>query len=573
MQTRTWGIGLAVAMVTGVAAPAWAQGQWCATDPFGSPWHDKKPECNTSPGYASLGLIRERILNVCEVTTQDNLCDCNAQLSGIQGPLTAGTCDLFTNASGQQVGYCECDVDCQTIDVDVFYPNPASLLPGTQFQPIVFQHGGGVANTFCDKHSADNTFPYSCTSANHYTNPYREIGDQLAFKGSVVMFPIINIGPKSLPWVDGEKINRAVTCLGNRTTTVSGPGGCGEVGEPTCMTNLLNRVAWGTSNKENLVFVGHSAGGIAGMYLPQQLGHALKSIILIDPAKDVYTQNPPVLNGNTPLIHFYPDWYGPLANAANGLFGLMGSTTGTYIPIGVREGTGCNPNNPGLSGCHEAHHCTSLDNTYSWVGGFDAAGHAQFCGPSGNCVAQSLRQPSSPESPSLACPTASTECGRGTACRHSFPGKPANHTWSGGGGGADKFLARYVISYAACTGALYGPEYQSWVNGRDREIDDAGSNTGECRWWDGIFLSTCVNYWTKSQCQADINCKWVQGEDGKAVRINNGQVVTEYVADPSRTYTAAEGYNPTTGQFTERTERLGTTGQYAIRCHAGNGTF
>ena len=74
-----------------------------------------------------------------------------------------------------------------------------------------------------------------------------------------------NIGPKSVPWVDGEKINRAVTCLGNRTTSVSGPGGCGETGEPTCITNLVGRVAWGTSNKENLVFIGHSAGGIAGM--------------------------------------------------------------------------------------------------------------------------------------------------------------------------------------------------------------------------------------------------------------------------------------------------------------------
>ncbi len=515
-----------VALLAGVSSTARAQGGWCMDIFQPGDHHGGKPECYSSLGFNSNNLVHQRVNNVCDTADQSKV-----------------------------------------INVDLVYPSPAILAPGVQLQPIIFQHGGGTANSFCDKHTNDSTWPYDCGPEFHYANPYAEIGNLLAHKGAVVMFPILPIGPGTKPWDDGQMMMQAITCLGTKTSPITGTGGCGELGngEPDCIPGgLAGHVAWSTTNKQNLVIVGHSAGGVAGLYVPKQLGHAIKGIILVDAEKADYLEQPPSgLATGTPIIHIYPDWYGPRNNGSNLLFNLYNSTTGAYVPIGVREGPSCNPD----TGCHRSHHCNSLGDSYSWVGGFNVAGHENFC--SGSCSTTYNGQPYTMKTPpSGSCPGGAASCGRDKVCRNG-PTKPPTHTWSWGD--AHMFTQRYVVAYATCLGGAFGAEYQSWVNGKDRELDDLGTNQGICVRWDGQQIGLpCSQYTLKSTCLTDSFCRWAQGEDGQAIRVNNGQLVTEYAHDQYRYYTAAEGYNSSNGDFTERTERLGVNG---IRCQSGYGSF
>ncbi len=565
----------AVAMVAAAAEEARAQG-WCGITVPGDS-HNGKPECYTGPGVSNnfpANAFYARAINVCDAT-----------------------------------------VDSEKIDVDLVYPS-TSMVPGLEMTPIVFQHGGGLAPSFCDKHTNDTTFPFSCSPDFHYANPYGYMAEQLAHKGALVMFPIVNIGPGSTPYDDSARIMNAINCLGNRTSHVPGPGGCGEAGEPSCYSDLLGRVQWTPTNKQNVVFIGHSAGAVAGLYLPQRFRTALKSLILIDPSKAEYALNPPTgLNSGTPIVHIYPDWYGPLQNSANNLFGLGTTVTGPYVPIGIREVGSCDPD----AGCHAAHHCTSLADRYSWRSGFNTAGHANYCNPN-TTSCTNMKTP-----PAGSCPAGSTECGRDSICR-TGPTKPSGATWSAGA--TYQVMNRYVVAYATCAGGKFGRYYQSWVNGRDREFDDVGNNGYECVGYDGQPDSSCTAK-TTGTCNGGTNhgngcvenlgcpfgtcagggrevcnstgCHFAQGEDGKVVRVQNGQTATDYDYHANRYYGSAEGYsssgtcvggpnnglscttdsfcgmggNCTAGDFTERTEQINAVSTHArgFICQSGTGTF
>ncbi len=572
MRTRI--MVVAVAALMGEASVAQAQG-WCGFTAPGDN-HNGKPECDTGPGIGTItSAVHQRINNICGVGTT-----------------------------------------AEKINVDIVYPDPIAIAPGQLLTPVIFQHGGGVAPSFCDKHTNDTTFPFDCGPSYHFSNPYGYVAEQIANKGAVVMFPIVNIGPGSTPSEDSMDVLNAITCLGNRTTQVIGPGGCGEAGEPTCLPDLTGHVAWSPTNKGNLVYVGHSAGGVVGLYMPQRLGSALKAIIMVDPAKAEYVANPPTgLDSGTPIIHIYPDWYGPLQNWANNLFSLGTSpdVTGPWVPIGIRDDDGlCDPD----AGCHSAQHCTSMNDRYSWVAGYDQAGHGAYC--NFNTTSCTGMQGSS------ACEGTATECGRNTVCTN-------NASLNGGAdwhwGKSYNYAYRYIVTYAACMGGTHGAYFQSWVNGKDRDFDDTGSNAHLCvdstgqedaacaAYTDGTCIggldagSPCIAH---SDCDAancsggrevcrQAGCHFAHGEDGKAIRINNGQTVTEYDYHSSRNYTANEGYNTsgtcvggvnngqacttdafcgtgsncTAGDFVERTELLSSNpaDPRGISCQSGYGAF
>ncbi len=260
---------------------------------------------------------------------------------------------------------------------------------------------------------------------------------------------------------------------------------------------------------------------------------------MLDAAKATWVANPPTgLSTGTPIIHLYPDWYGPFRESQNQLFtlGTNPNVTGPWAPIGIKD-MNCDPD----SGCHNAHHCMTVEDAFSWESGYGNSSH---------------------------------ETKADSQCRTSGVVPPgATWTW-----GESYYIAqRYVVAYASCMGGVVGSYYQSWVNGKDREFDDSGTNGHLCT-RDGFVDATCGSYATKSSClaaPASYGCHWAEGEDGSVIRINNGQRVTEYGASADRYYTSDENYDPQTGAFDERTETLSASPSNAkfIRCSSGHGTF
>ncbi len=549
MRTR-WAAGVVLlAAGLGASSEAWAQGSWCGQYIPGDT-HPGKPECFTGPGMGTTGaaFIHKRVENICDDTIAMN-----------------------------------------QIAVDIVYPPP--IPAGVRLTPIIFQHGGGAANSFCDRHTNDTSYPFSCDAPagspnNHYSNPYLRIADQLAHKGAVVMFPILNVGPGSNPWTDGEQMVRAMECLTRKTTI---DGGCVD-SDVACLDDLVGRVAWTASNKENLVVIGHSAGGLASMYLPRRLMSSLRGIIMIDPAKAEYMIMSPtaplvtMASGaiTAPVVHLYPDWYGPRQNSENRLFRLgapnscydgrcdggtahgsvcpadrlcpgggfctnnigcwsnadcAGGTctnpapvAGPYIPIGIKD-LGVDPD----SGTHNSHHCSPFNDSPSWMYAYDPE-HYDYCNPAvTTCTNQKT----------AACPGGAASCGRDTFCRANQA--PPGQTWQWGN--AYYITHRYVVAYASCLGGRYGAYYQSWVNGRDRYLDDVGTNSSVCTYNGQIVIGHfCAGFFNRNDCEAHAAsnmCHWAQGEDGSVIRINDGQRVTSYDPHTSRYYTAAEAYSAT----------------------------
>ncbi len=516
MSNRILSSALAVVGALFLASPAHAAGlvdwaSWCGNEGAGATTaepHYSHPECKTGP-------------------------------ANVTGPIEFVRYNTPCGRTG--------------LSVDVVYP----ALPwswGQYAQPIVFQHGGGVQTSFVDSHG-------------HPTNPYRDIAERLASKGAVVIMPIFNLYYNTTsPYDASQTLMDIVNCVGEATYQVAGPGGCGESGEPPCMYDLIDHVAWGAVGNDNLVVMGHSSGGVAGMYMPQNYMSALKSVIMIDPSRAEWVLMPPMSFSRTPIVHIYPDYYGPTQNLANDLFsiGTNNNALGPWVPLGIKElpADECDPD----LGCHTAHHCNSMDDSYSWMTDYDTAEHIQTV------------------------PSASgaTYTGRENFCRINFANTVAtgaSWTW-----GRSSFItARYAIAHAACTGAAFGAYYQQWVNGYGRQQDDswlAYSYNGVCRWRYAEFDATvlCHQITNRDECLAasapysgESACFWIQSEDDSVLRINNGQVVNDYAHHEHRQYTANEAYNAATGAFTERAERNALWQRsswynlgHAIKCQSGH---
>ncbi len=490
-----WSLASVAVIWLGLAPEAragWSSG-WCDYTVAG--WgHSDKPEC-WQTYYVGAPIAYRRIPNVCQ--------------------------------------------DASPVDVDIVTPSLSLIASGVKLTPVVFQHGGGAGTSFCDKHG--NGTLTNCP-AGHAANPYGPYAERLAAMGTIVIFPILNIGPSTTPPVDATTIQRVIGCLADRTSQVMGTGGCGEPGEKDCITDLVDKMTWQPNDMSSVVYVGHSAGGVAGLFMPDRLGTALKSIVMIDAAKGDYpagTMMPTYLNTTTPFIHIYPDWYGPFAKSeGNNLFQVGTYLQGPWVPIGIREydfwGSGpCDPD----AGCHEAHHCAAMWDMNSWEQtGFN--GHLAYCNPATqNCAGMAAPPMTS------SCPTGSSECGRQTMCARNSNVNPG-HTWTGGVG--QMMALRYTVAFAGCHGGRYGAYLQSWVNGKDRELDDTGIGgitNAACTKY-GLPDTTCATYGNRTSCLG-AGCWWSRGEDGKIIRINDGQTVKEYDHNPGRWYTSAQGYNAT----------------------------
>ncbi len=525
---------------------------------------------------------------------------------------------------------------CPAHDVIVHMPSGTS----PPWSPLVFLHGGGAG--------APNGNAFAGATVDTHgdsVNPYHEIAEGLASSGFVVIQPILGIGPGTMPWDDAANAADALQCIAER----SDPKTCtGTSGTRPCLYSILNNVAWSANYKENIVVVGHSAGAVAGLYLPEKYMTAVKGMIMIDPAKDVYLRQPPMLTmvgTATPVVHFYPDFYGPLQNASNGLFrlGLNNScvggqcvggatpgapcsssstmnqcgtgfctdqtgcsstadcpggtcsgprpTQGPWVPIGIRDYPGCNPD----TGCHESHHCTgmsSLPATPTSYGFYYAneivPQHYPWCGAGvAGCTKTGNGQ----------CPagtycTATTYCSKNSALNqgHTWTrhrSLPANapdptglYTEAALGSRSSHVLQRYVQAYAACLGGKRNgnQKAQPWVTGQLRAMNDAGGTGGVCSNTDGVLTPACSAFTypgaTGGDCTA-AGCLWNRRYDpaGPVIRINNGQTVTDYTSTTGRFYSAAEGFNPATGSFVERQERLGTSPSdpFYLSCSSGPG--
>ncbi len=439
--------------------------------------------------------------------------------------------ECYDSMSG--IGWCD-----NAVRVELSYPTEPN--PGVTYAPAVFMHGGGTDPGYRDIHeqaySPDknpNDYP------SHPINPYQGIVRRLVAKGMVVIQPIFP--SQAAPQIMAKKAAKAVNCMMERLDSTT----CGA--DRPCFVNLVDRVGWKFADKSHIVYIGHSSAGVASLYVPAELGYALRGIIMIDPAKDDgWVSNPPTaVHTDTPVVHFYPDYYGPLAKVAtpNSLLnlGTHPALTGPWVPIGIRDYPGCNPD----TGCHEAHHCTSLgndmthetaSNTHGLCGAYCGSG-VKFCSESAptyvglpcttdaNCggVAGSCITCTKTISP--ACP-AGTVCSQAHKCRNNTALKPAGHVWKhhrtdGVGATSTTILARYVISWAGCLGAIKGDKLQPWVTGRQRDFDDLGfggepSDPLACT-KNGIPDSFCAQWTNKPFCEVS-GCFWAKN----AERVCNG---------------------------------------------------
>ncbi len=468
------------------------------------------------------------------------------------------------------------NIGCGIGDIEVTYPD--SISPAIKRTVVLFLHGGGVKDAHTDWHGDP-------------ANPYHQLAVSMAQTGMVVIQPLLNIGPSSTPFGDAGFAAQALACIAAKTD----PRYCPL--RTSCLPNnlLYDSLAMTRTDLSKVVVVGHSSGGVSALYLPEILNGpdggeiGLRGLIMIDPSKGSYTTQPPKsLAANTPLFHFYPDYYGPLQNSSNLLFRLgapyscVGGTSnglgcvdgsdcpggactgpapvkGSWVPIGIKDSPGAV-----AAGKHDAQHCLGLEGSTSYLFG-TPADHYPYCYPAqGGCS----RLP----------PNGGT-CGGASFCAQNAvcQANPALKTGTGnlpwGDGDALRILHRYVISAAACMGAHYGAYYQPWVNGEDRVIDDGATAAGYCvpgmppyNFQPGPFDPVCANNTTRTACWS-ANCHWAQG-DGQAIRVNNAQVVTQYSQNTDRWYTAYERYDvPTAGAFTERQERNG------VVCHAPSANF
>ncbi len=505
------------------------------------------------------------------------------------------------------------------LDVEVAYPNLGS--PGI-FTPVMFLHGGGVANSFKDLHAAG-----------HAVNPYQDLVTSLVFQGLVVVMPIDpNIAASYYPYDMGAtrgtawRTSTVFECLLKRLDvgTTESPGACTRDGSCLWGDPLVNRIAWRSGDRESVVVIGHSFGGVTAMYMPDAFRGQVKGLILIDPARDFPMAMPSMVPTNAPVIHFYPDWYGPFSQAeSNPTFSLWsGMTNNPWVPIGIRDYPGgptcapgtscdCNPN----TGCHEAHHCSGFSNTmaYAEFQGWNS-GHGTWCtsttktctgggayngllcttsaecngGTCDACPAARVVNPHATHPVPLGSPpmgiAAGGITGQFTRCIYG-PTKPPAATWRADGYqdsmNASRTLKRYVTAYANCLGGLNGVRTQPWINGKQRFYDDrgyiAGGENASCT-RNGLDDASCAINTTASSCQT-AGCTWTQVMDGKIIRINNGQWVTEYDGANSGNprYPFANGVTfDANGDFWEQSQRLGTTGMpaapyYNIICSSGPG--
>ncbi len=515
---------------------------------------------------------------------------------------------------------------CLTHDVLVRSRKPSGPMP-----PVLLLHGGNAgAPNF---HSKD--------AHGHDVNPYDDIAEDLVYAGFVVIEPLLPaIAPGSKPYKDATTVAGIVECLAQMSTPPEFPGdpnACtGTGGTYPCRGD--GRIAWSKNSKENLVIVGHSAGAIVGLYLPAMLRTAVKAVILIDPAKDEYLEQPPMLTmsgTNTPIVHIYPDWYGPYQNSQNMLFRLgaqnscqggicvggqnpgvpcttsfnsmtcgegyctdqMGCygaadcpggtctgpapTKGPWVPIGIRDYPGCDPD----IGCHESTHCSALGTgiAYDFKNSYPPAArisHHAWCGPNTLDVYTAATCTKIMN----ACPEGQ-HCSPATYCNKNLGGavnwrrhRSIDPNFSpeapGYGARASWILRRYVRSYAACMGGQYGAEHQKWVTGMSRTLNDTGG-ASFCSDTSGVITPTCSAYTTENSCRVG-NCLWNTGYDqGQVIRLHNGETVTEYTEPFGRYYGAEEGFNPATGSFVEKQERLGLTpnSPYYISCQSGPGQW
>ncbi len=503
---------------------------------------------------------------------------------------------------------------------------------GIKYSPALFLHGGGAGQA---SYHADDAH-------GHDVNPYDDIANDLAHAGFVVIEPLLpTIGPNSKPYYDAATVAGIVECVSQMATPPAFPGdpdGCtgGPGTNYPCLTDL--GMAWKKNAKENLVIVGHSAGAIVGLYLPYMLKTAVKAMILIDPAKDAYLEQPPMLSMSgttTPIIHIYPDWYGPFQNSQNLLFRLgaqsscqggicvggpnpgmpcstsyssmacgegyctdqMGCygaadcpggtctgpapTKGPWVPIGVRDYPGCNPD----QGCHESTHCSALGSAvaYGYQQSYppsDRYAHHAWCGSGAydpftgttctkvtpNCPAGQFCSPTS---------FCNKNIGQASNWRRHRNIPLTTPDAAGYGTRASSIFRRYVKSYAACMGGTFsGYMSQQWVTGWNRTLNDTGG-ADLCTDTNGVITPTCSAYTTQNACVVG-NCLWNTGYDlGRVIRLHNGETVTEYTTTTGRYYGAEEGFNPATGSFVEKQERLGTTtaSPNYISCQSGPGLY
>ncbi len=480
------------------------------------------------------------------------------------------------------------------IGVELVHSDVSQLGVGQQLTATVLMHGGGAHSGFVEALKA--TPPHD----GHYTNPYQNLARNLAVAGGLAVFlPIISTSTGQ-PTTEVNNLADALRCAAERVDLSV----CGHDGYLPCYTDLAGRVAWTANDMSRLVVVGHSSGGVISLYLPQTVGSALKGLILIDPSKDYQAQpTPQELDSGVPLVHLYPDYYGPLNHSANNLFELGDSSyfTGPWVPIGLRDYSADEPCDPD-EGCHVAHHCTSLVGTVAWNYPQATTTDSSYCAVDVlGCPATSDQCSGSPNYPADGCCPSGEFCGQFTKCTRNSALRPSGtlaHAWTWGGAFAksETILKRYVVGYAGCLGGYAGIKMQSWVNGWHRIRDDDGVASELCTNNGFSDPFGCGSYNDEPTCTAN-DCLWAKALDGKVVRINNGGPVKEYDPDPERFYTSAEGYsasgvcvggphdghnctsddfcgegnNCTAGDITERQERLSSvvTSAYFIGCQSG----
>ncbi len=546
---RSWVVG---AMVLGSASTGHAM--WCE---FQGGIHHRTPECPDAPGYkgnGNLWVTQTRIQNVC----------------GASDPING------------------------IIDVNVVYPHPGQIAAGDQLGVALFMHGGGTQSGFSDLHDSD-----SPPNAAHWANPYEFIADSLASKGMVVVMPIYQ--NQEQPYDEAITAATVATCFGNRVSGPVGPGPdlCTGSSQYPCFTDLVDKVAWTPTTKSNLIYIGHSAGGVTGLYVPDQYGSALKGLIMIDPDKSEWQGTVPqkIASAAMPIVHLYPDFFGPhrgttpselfrvgapstcTAGTKTGLgcrthadcdgattYGCTGPSpnAGAWVPLGLRH-PGCDPN----TGCHKMHHCTGFTDEWSYL--YDSS-HMTYCDLSNNsssCVKAKVE-----------CGGQLTTCGQLSKCING----PANNTQLTWEAATPWILTRYVTAYAACLGAEAGPYYQDWVNGVVRTYEDLGWANGVCTKRGELDTVCYPQFTSRGVCESNYEaygCVWSQNYDagvgnGKTVRINSGQTVNEYTDSSTthRYYGTYEKFNVHgAGSFVEQNEKLSTTGSAGITCQSGIVSF
>ncbi len=514
-------------------------------------------------------------------------------LAGISSPAMAMTCLEYEEAyqvrppecmteGGSSMYITRVNQPCPTADadldgVDIMFPDPATLGPDDKFTPVILIHGGGVAPGH-----RDVDVPQS-----HWTNPYWNLSSNLLIAARVAVFQPILPNLQNKPSLDAAMdITAAVKCLADRTDANCTTG---------CLSELVGRVKWGTNDYTNTVYVAHSAGGVAGLYIPELLQSGLAGLILIDPAKDGVLTPPSNMYMTAPLIHLYPDWQGPFNNATNNLFDLGSASffTGPWVPIGLRdytEGASCDPD----ANCHPSNHCTALSDTTWFNSPPGDLSHAAYCANNNTtsaCTSQANNRcagdpsciSSNWPSDNLGyCSTSGGYCGQRTKCTRNGAVNPGWLNFSPTGTVTSRsMLHRYVVAYAGCLAGVGGGKMQSWVNGRHRYFDDVGGSGAECT-SNGYPNAACAVHTTGEAC-TQAGCLWATAMNGSVIRINNGQGVTEYDPHSARFYTSGQGYsstgtcqggtrngqscvsdafcgggsNCTAGDFTERSERLG----------------